>query len=106
MTGNPVYPAAFLIWPGARFPETSLAEYGRRYGIRRAVADAVDVYANWPRFHAVMAVAGLVGLAAWLVVEAGPPHALAGLLRLGRARHRLRDAAPVALDTLLGGQSR
>jgi hypothetical protein len=67
VTGNPVYPAAFWIWPGARFPETSLAEYGRRYGIRRAVADAVDVYANWPRFHAVMAVAGLVGLAGWLV---------------------------------------
>jgi hypothetical protein len=67
VTGNPVYPAAFWIWPGARFPETSLAEYGGRYGIRRAVADAVDVYANWPRFHAVMAVAGLVGLAGWLV---------------------------------------
>ena len=67
VTGNPVYPAAFLIWPGARFPETSLAEYGRRYGIGRAVADAVEVYANWPRFHAVMAVAGLVGLAGWLV---------------------------------------
>ena len=67
LTGNPVYPAAFLLWPGARFPETSLAEYGRRYGIRRAVADAVEVYANWPRFHAVMAVAGLLGLAGWLV---------------------------------------
>ena len=37
-------------------------------------------------------------------VEAGRPHALAGLFRLGRARHRLRDADPVALDTLLGGQ--
>ena len=35
--------------------------------LRRAVADAVEVYANWPRFHAVMAVAGLVGLAGWLV---------------------------------------
>ena len=64
--GNPVYPAAFLIWPGARFPETSLAEYGSRYGLRRGLADAVLVYANWPRLHAVMAVAGLVGLAGWL----------------------------------------
>ena len=67
VTGNPLYPAAFWIWPGARFPETSLEEYGRRYGIGRAIADAVEVYANWPRFHAVMAVAGLVGLAGWLV---------------------------------------
>src|SRR5262245_732441 len=67
LMGNPVYPAAFLIWPGARFPETSLAEYGSRYGLRRTVADAVEVYANWPRLHAVMAVAGLVGLAGWLV---------------------------------------
>jgi hypothetical protein len=23
VAGNPVYPAAFLIWAGARFPETS-----------------------------------------------------------------------------------
>jgi hypothetical protein len=65
-TGNPVYPAAFLIWPGATFPETSLVEYGRRYGIGRAIADALDVYLNWPRAHGVMAVAGLVGLAGWL----------------------------------------
>ena len=40
-TGNPVYPAAFLVWPGARFPQTTLLEYGRRYGVRRAVADAL-----------------------------------------------------------------
>ncbi len=64
--GNPVYPAAFLIGPGATFPETSLVEYGRRYGIGRAIADALDVYLNWPRAHGVMAVAGLVGLAGWL----------------------------------------
>jgi hypothetical protein len=65
-TGNPLYPAAFLIWPGASFPETTLVEYTRHYGLRRAVADALLVYANWPAFHATLAVIGLVGLAGWL----------------------------------------
>ena len=36
-TGNPVYPAALLFWPGATFPETTLLEYAHRYG---AAADA------------------------------------------------------------------
>jgi hypothetical protein len=66
-TGNPVYPAAFLAWPGTTFPETTLLEYARRYGIGRAAADAFAVYLNWPRLHAGLAVAGLLGLAAWLV---------------------------------------
>ncbi len=66
-TGNPVYPAAFLRWPGTTFPETTLLEYAHRYGAPRAVADAFGIYMNWPRFHASLAIAGLVGLAAWLV---------------------------------------
>ncbi len=64
-TGNPVYPAAFLGWPGTTFPETTLLEYSRHYGLRRAVSDALVVYLNWPRFHATVAVIGLGGLAAW-----------------------------------------
>ena len=39
-TGNPVYPAAFLFWPGAAFPETTLVEYARHYGVRRVLIDA------------------------------------------------------------------
>lgn len=66
-TGNPVYPAAFLVWPGATFPETTLLEYSRRYGLRRAMIDALAVYANWPVLHAGLATIGLVGLAGWLV---------------------------------------
>ena len=66
-TGNPLYPAAFLGWPGARFPETTLLEYGRRYGLRRAIVDALAVYMNWPLAHAVLAVVGLVGLAGWAI---------------------------------------
>jgi hypothetical protein len=31
----------------------------------RAVSDALVVYLNWPRFHAALAVAGLIGLAGW-----------------------------------------
>lgn len=65
-TGNPLYPAAFLIWPGSRFPGTTLLEYSRQYGLRRTVADALHVYLNWPLFHAVVAVVGLLGLALWL----------------------------------------
>jgi hypothetical protein len=65
-TGNPFYPAAFLIWPGSRFPGTTLVEYSRAYGLRRTIGDALHVYLNWPLFHAVVAVVGLVGLAGWL----------------------------------------
>lgn len=68
-TGNPVYPAAFLAWPGATFPETTLLEYGHRHGVRRTLADALAVYLNWPRLHAGLAIAGLVGLAAWLIAR-------------------------------------
>jgi hypothetical protein len=65
-TGNPLYPAAFLLWPGATFPQTTLVEYSRQYGLRRTIADAVVVYMDWPPLHAGLAVAGLIGLAAWL----------------------------------------
>jgi hypothetical protein len=65
-TGNPVYPAKFLVWPGATFPETTLLEYARHYGVRRTIADAVVVYADWPRSHALLAVLGLLGLGGWL----------------------------------------
>jgi hypothetical protein len=65
-TGNPVYPAAGLFWTGTTFPETTLLEYSRHYGLRRAVADALSVYMNWPVLHAVLSVVGLIGLAAWL----------------------------------------
>jgi hypothetical protein len=67
-TGNPVYPAAFLLWPGVGFPETTLLEYARHYGLRRAIADALVVYADWPRTHAVLALVGLFGLAGVLIV--------------------------------------
>jgi hypothetical protein len=65
-TGNPVYPAAFLGWPGSTFPETTLREYARHYGLRRTIGDALVVYADWPPSHAVLAALGLLGLAAWL----------------------------------------
>jgi hypothetical protein len=68
-TGNPLYPAAFLGRPGATFPETTLREYAHVYGLRRTLADAFAVYADWPRSHALLAVIGLLGLAAWLVVR-------------------------------------
>ena len=71
-TGNPVYPAAFLLWPGTTFPETTLLEYGRHYGLRRALADALVVYADWPRSHAALAALGLAGLAAWLALTRRP----------------------------------
>ena len=65
-TGNPVYPAKFLVWPGTTFPETTLIEYARRYGTWRTIADALVVYADWPRLHALLAVLGLLGLVGWL----------------------------------------
>jgi hypothetical protein len=68
-TGNPVYPAAFLMWPGTTFPHTTLREYAEAYGVGRAVTDALAVYMNWPRFHAGLAVIGLAGLAGVLVVR-------------------------------------
>src|SRR5262249_15240346 len=72
-TGNPVYPAAFLCWKGTTFPETTLLEYGRRFGLRRALDDALAVYLNWPRLHAVLASGGLIGLAGWLPPHRPPP---------------------------------
>ena len=70
-TGNPVYPAAWLGQPGTTFPETTLLEYGRHYGLRRTIGDALAVYADWPRSHAILAGLGLVGLASWLSVRRG-----------------------------------
>jgi hypothetical protein len=70
-TGNPVYPAAFLGWPGTTFPETTLLEYARHYGVRRTVGDALAVYADWPRAYAVLAALGLAGLAGRLALARG-----------------------------------
>jgi hypothetical protein len=65
--GNPLYPAAFFIWPGATFPETRLSEYAQRYGLARTVRDALAIYLNWPLFHAAMALIGVIGLAGRLL---------------------------------------
>jgi hypothetical protein len=70
-TGNPVYPVAFLFWSGATFPETTLRQYASYYGPRRALADAFDVYLNWPAIHATLAALGLGGLAACLAFRRG-----------------------------------
>ena len=67
--GNPVYPAAFLFWPGATFPHTTLREYAQHYGVGRAIGDALVVYLNWSRFHGCLAILGLIGLAGSLVVR-------------------------------------
>jgi hypothetical protein len=68
-TGNPVYPAAWLGGSGTTFPETTLLEYARHYGVRRTLDDAVTVYADWPRSHAILAALGLLGLAGWLTAR-------------------------------------
>ena len=67
--GNPVYPAKFLVWPGATFPHTTLREYAAQYGVTRAVRDALAVYLDWPPPHAALAIVGLLGLAVWLAVR-------------------------------------
>jgi hypothetical protein len=80
-TGNPLYPAAWLWWPGTTFPETTLLEYGRRYGRGRAVTDALAVYLNWPPAHAMLALLGLAGAVGWLAWQralAGPVRYFAG----------------------------
>ncbi len=69
--GNPLYPAAFLVWPGATFPETRLSEYAQRYGLAKMVRDALAVYLNWPLLHAALAVIGLLGVAGWLAWRRG-----------------------------------
>jgi hypothetical protein len=66
-TGNPLYPAALLFWPGSDFPDTTLREYARQYGLARTAADALVVYLDWPRFHALAAATALLGLAGWLL---------------------------------------
>jgi len=70
-TGNPVYPAAFLVWPGATFPETTLREYARHYGPARALADALHVYLMWPATHALLGVIGFATLMGGLVLRRG-----------------------------------
>jgi hypothetical protein len=70
-TGNPVYPAAFLVWPGAAFPQTTLREYSHDYGLARTISDALAVYLNWPRYHGTLAIVGLVGLGGGLVTRRG-----------------------------------
>jgi hypothetical protein len=69
--GNPLYPAAFLIWPGSTFPETTLREYAHQYGLAKTLVDALVVYANWPVLHAGIAACGLCGLAGWLLWRRG-----------------------------------
>ena len=68
-TGNPFYPAAFLGSPGTTFPYTTLREYARHWGFARTVGDALVVYLDWPRLHAMVAIAGLVALVAWLLAR-------------------------------------
>jgi hypothetical protein len=97
--GNPVYPAAFLVWPGTRFPETTLLEYARHYGVWRTIGDALVVYADWPRVHAALAVVGLVGLLAWWVGRRAPAtraqrYFAAGALALAFVIVILQPAAP------------
>jgi hypothetical protein len=105
-TGNPVYPAAFLGWPGARFPETTLLEYAARYGTPRAVADALAVYLNWPWPHALLAAAGLVSLAAWSLARWrawSRPHRsfAAGTLAIAAVVLTLLPAAPYSAGNAL-----
>src|SRR5262249_36814800 len=64
-------PAAFFVWPGATFPETTLREYARHYGLVRALADALHVYLMWPATHALLGVVGFAGMAGSLVHRLG-----------------------------------
>jgi hypothetical protein len=82
-TGNPVYPAASLWGPGTTFPETTLREYSRQYGLARTVTDALAVYLNWPRLHALLAVLGLTGLALRLLLRGSAPGRPARAFGLG-----------------------
>jgi hypothetical protein len=91
-TGNPLYPAKFLAWPGATFPHTTLREYAAHWGLARAVGDALTVYLNWPMFHAVLALAGLGALAGWLVLHGD---------RTRPARYFASAALAITMITLL-----
>ena len=98
-TGNPVYPAAFLVWPGTTFPETTLLEYGRRYGLLRTLVDALLVYADWPRSHALLAMLGLLALAAglarrWRSLSRGHRYFAGGALALATTVLGLLPFAP------------
>jgi len=92
-TGNPVYPAAWLWWPGTTFPETTLREYAQHYGVRRTIADALVVYADWPPSHAILAAAGLLGLVVWLARHRG---------RLPRGQRYLAGGALTTAVVVLG----
>jgi len=98
-TGNPVYPAAFLAWPGTTFPETTLLEYGRLYGLGRTLRDALVVYADWPPTHAILAGLGLVGVVVWRARSGHPVtraqrQFVVGALTLAGAVLVLLPAAP------------
>jgi hypothetical protein len=105
-TGNPVYPAKFLLWPGTTFPETTLLEYARRYGAWRTIADAAVVYADWPRSHTLLAVLGLLGLAVWTAWPRRSPtragrYFAGGALAMAAAMQVLLPFAPYSAGNAL-----